>query len=136
DGSEIIMMPDRAENDDTQDGYGVYVGVRIPAPFGKLGLEYNYGSQYWTPFTQNQDDLLGSKLATRGHVGEIYYIFDINPNAFIKIGGLFYDYEYTGSGSPIGEPLEIDEVIAGNEYSLMPVVDTAWDAYAKITMKF
>lgn len=136
DGSEIIMKPVHAEDDDTQEGYGVYVGVQIPAPMGKVGLEYNYGSEYWTPFTQAQDDLLGSKLSTRGHVGEAYYIFDINPNAFIKIGGLYYDYEYTGSGSPVGKPLKIDDVKDGTAYSLMPVVDTAWDAYAKITMKF
>ncbi len=136
DGSEIYMEPVRAENDDTQEGYGVYVGVQIPAPMGKLGLEYNYGSQYWTPFTQAQDDLLGSKLATRGHVGEIYYIFDINNNAFIKLGGLYYDYEYTGSGSPVGKPVKIDDIKDGSAYSMLPVVDTAWDLYAKMTLKF
>ena len=136
DGSEVYMMPVRAEDDDTQNGYGVYVGVQIPAPMGKIGLEYNYGSEYWTPFTQNQDDLLGSKLAVRGQVGEAYYIFDINPRAFIKVGGLYYDYEYTGSGSPVGKPIKIDDIKDGNAYSLLPVVDTAWDAYAKITMKF
>ena len=134
--AEIIMQPKYAENDDTQNGYGVYVGIRIPAPMGKFGLEYNYGSEYWTPFTQNQDDLLGSKLAVRGHVGEAYYIFDINPHAFIKIGGLYYDYEYTGSGSPVGKPIKIDDIKSGDAVSLMPVVDTAWDAYAKITMQF
>lgn len=136
DGSEIYMEPVRAENDDTQEGYGVYVGVQIPAPMGKLGLEYNYGSQYWTPFTQAQDDLLGSKLATRGHVGEIYYIFDINNNAFIKLGGLYYDYEYSGSGSPVGKPVKIDDIKDGSAYSMLPVVDTAWDLYAKMTLKF
>lgn len=134
--TEIYMMPDRAEDDDTQNGYGVYVGIQVPAPMGKFGLEYNYGSEYWTPFTQNQDDLLGSKLAVRGQVAEAYYIFDINPNAFIKIGGLYYDYEYTGSGSPVGKPIKIDDIKAGTAYSLLPVVDTAWDAYAKVTMKF
>jgi len=136
DGSEIIMVPARAEDDETQEGFGVYVGVQIPAPMGKLGLEYNYGSKYWTPFTQAQDDLLGSKLATRGHVGEIYYIFDINSNAFIKIGGLYYDYEYTGSGSPVGKPVKIDDVKNGTAYSMLPVVDTAWDLYAKMTLRF
>ncbi len=136
DGTEIYMEPVRAENDDTQEGYGVYVGIQIPAPMGKLGLEYNYGSEYWTPFTQAQDDLLGSKLATRGHVGEIYYIFDINNNAFIKVGGLYYDYEYTGSGSPVGKPQKIEDIKDGSAYSLMPVVDTAYDLYAKMTIKF
>ncbi len=131
-----IMEIEGAENDDTNNGYGVYVGMRIPAPMGKFGLEYNYGSKYWTPFTQNQDDLLGSKLAVRGHVGEIYYIFDINPHAFIKVSGLYYDYEYSGSGSPVGEPKKIDDIIDGKEYSMMPVMDTAWDLHADITMQF
>jgi hypothetical protein len=136
DGSEIIMMPAKAEDDKNQEGYGVYVGMRVPAPMGKFGLEYNYGSKYWTPFTQNQDDLIGSKLATRGQVGEIYYIFDINPHAFIKIGGLYYDYEYSGSGSPVGKPVKVDDVKDGDAYSMLPVVSSAWDAYAKITMQF
>ena len=136
DESQIIMMPARAENDDNHDGYGIYAGVQIPAPAGKLGLEYNYGSKYWAPFTQAQDDMLGSKLATRGHVGEAYYIFDINPNMFIKVGGLYYDYEYTNSGSPVGKPQKIDDVLAGSAYSMLPVADSAWDGYASLTVKF
>jgi hypothetical protein len=137
DNSAIFMNPTgKVTNDDNHDGYGVYVGVQIPAPTGKLGLEYNYGSKYWTPFTQAQDDMLGSKLATRGHVGEAYYIFDINPNMFIKVGGLYYDYEYTNSGSPVGAPQKVKDVLAGNAYSMLPVADTAWDGYASLTVKF
>ena len=136
DKTQIIMMPTRAENDDNQNGYGVYAGVQIPAPLGKAGLEYNYGSKYWTPFTQAHDDMLGSKLATRGHVGEAYYIFDVNPNMFIKIGGLYYDYIYTGSGSPVGEPQKISKVLDGTAYSMLPVADSAWDGYASLTVKF
>ena len=136
DGSQVIMMPSRAENDKNHDGYGIYAGVQIPAPAGKVGLEYNYGSKYWTPFTQSQDDMLGSKLATRGHVGEAYYIIDINPNMFIKVGGLYYDYVYTGSGSPVGAPQKINDVMTGKAYSLLPVADSAWDGYASLTVKF
>ena len=136
DGSEIIMTPVRAEDDNTQEGYGVYVGIQTPAPMGKFGFEYNYGSQYWTPFTQNQDDVLGNKLTTRGHAAEAYYTFDISQNAFLKIGAIYYDYEYTGSGTPVGKPLKIKDVKAGRTYSLIPVVDTAWDTYAKIIIEF
>jgi hypothetical protein len=136
DGSQIIMMPARAESSKNQDGYGIYAGVQIPAPAGKLGLEYNYGSKYWTPFTQAQDDMLGSKLSTRGHVGEAYYIFDINPNMFIKVGGLYYDYVYTNSGSPVGAPQKVKDVLDGNAYSMLPVADSAWDGYASLTVKF
>ncbi|GIU37553.1 DUF3373 domain-containing protein [Shewanella schlegeliana] len=136
DGSEIIMMAANAEDSDAKDGYGVYVGIQIPAPYGKVGFEYNYGSEYWTPFTQAQDDPIGSKLATRGHVGEAYYMFDINPRMFIKLAGLYYDYEYTGSGTPVGAPQDIDEVIAGTAYSMLPVVDTAFDINASLTVNF
>ncbi len=136
DGSEIIMMPSAADESDTKDGYGIYVGIQIPAPYGKFGLEYNYGSKYWTPFTQAQDDPIGSKLATRGHVAEAYYMFDINPRMFIKLAGLYYDYEYTGSGTPVGAPQKVDDVIAGSAFSMLPVVDTAYDINASLVVNF
>lgn len=136
DGSEIIMMPSIADSDDTKDGYGVYIGIQIPAPYGRFGMEYNYGSKYWTPFTQAQDDPIGSKLATRGHVAEAYYMFDINPRMFIKLAGLYYDYEYTGSGTPVGAPQKIDDVINGAAYSMLPVVDTAYDINASLVVNF
>lgn len=136
DGSEIIMMPSAADEADTKDGYGIYVGIQIPAPYGKFGLEYNYGSKYWTPFTQAQDDPIGSKLATRGHVAEAYYMFDINPRMFIKLAGLYYDYEYTGSGTPVGAPQKVDDVVNGSAYSMLPVVDTAYDLNASLVINF
>jgi len=103
---------------------------------GKFGLEYNYGSKYWINFTQAADDLLGSKLATRGHVGEAYYMFEVNDNMSIKLSGLYYDYEFTGSGSPLGAPKKIEDVQSGEAYSMFPVVDTAWDARLALTVKF
>ena len=136
DGTEIILSPTVATKADDEEGYGFFAGIQVPAPMGKLGLEYNYGSEHWTPFTQAQDDALGSKLATRGHVGEAYYIFDINPKMFIKLAGLYYDFEYTGSGSPVGKPQKIDDVQDGKAYSLLPVVDTAYDLNASLTVQF
>ncbi|MCL1075377.1 DUF3373 domain-containing protein [Shewanella dokdonensis] len=136
DGSEIIMSPSTADSNENHDGYGIYVGMQIPAPYGKFGLEYNYGSKYWTPFTQAQDDPIGSKLATRGHVVEGYYIFDVNPHMFIKLAGLYYDYEYTGSGTPVGAPQKVSDVLNGTAYSLLPVIDTAFDVNASLTVNF
>ncbi|MDH3998861.1 MAG: DUF3373 domain-containing protein, partial [Desulfuromonadales bacterium] len=92
-GSEVIMVPVTATDVDDEEGYSVYVGVQTPAPMGKFGLEYNYGTEYWTPFNQAIDDAVGSKLATRGHAGEAYYIFDVNPKMFIKLSGIYYDFE-------------------------------------------
>ncbi len=136
DGSEVIMKPAAADGDGKTTGWSVYAGVQIPAPLGKVGLEYNYGSKNWIPFTQAQDDMIGSKLATRGHVGEAYYIFDVNPKMFIKLGGLYYDYQYTGSGSPVGAPHKIEDVKNGTAFSMLPAIDTAWDGYASLTVKF
>jgi hypothetical protein len=136
DGTEVMLVPVNATEDKTRNGYGFYAGVQVPAPYGKFGLEYNYGSKYWTPFTQGQDDVLGSKLATRGHVGEAYYIFDINPNMFVKLSGIYYDFVYSGSGSPVGKPKKIDDIKDGKEYSLLPVIDTAYDLNASLTVKF
>lgn len=136
-GTMIMPVPTTEAGDsDKQNGYSAYVGVQIPAPMGKLGIEYNYGSQYWTPFTQSQDDVMGSKLATRGHAGEAYYIVDVNPRMFIKVGGIYYDYEYTGSGSPVGAPVKISDIQNGTAASMLPAVDTAWDGYASLTVKF
>lgn len=129
------VIADQADTTN-RDGYSIYVGVQIPVPMGKLGLEYNYGSQYWTPFNQAGDDALGSKLATRGHVGEAYYIFDINPKMFIRLAGLYYDYEYSGSGSVVGTPQKIDEVAPMTTHAFFPVVDTAYDVNASLTIKF
>ena len=136
DGSEVYMAPKTATNADDEEGYGVYVGVQVPAPMGKFGLEYNYGSEWWTPFNQAIDDAIGSKLMTRGHAGEAYYIFDINPRMSFKLSGIYYDYEYTGSGSPVGKPQKIDDIIDGSAYSMLPVVDTAYNLNATMSMRF
>ncbi len=137
-GGDMIVpvFTSTPSSDKTRDGYSVYAGIQVPAPMGKLGLEYNYGSKYWIPFTQAQDDLIGSKLATRGHAGEAYYIFDINPNMFIKLGGIYYDYEYTGSGSPVGAPVKIADIQDGKASSMLPAIENAWDGYASLTVKF
>jgi len=133
-----------ATDSKARNGYSIYAGVRVPAPYGKVGFEYNWGSRYWTPFVQAEDDLIGPKLGTRGQVFDLYYIFDINPHMFIKLDGMYYDYAYTNSNSPVGPALKISDVKNMNAQQLMangvmmamPVIDTAWDANAALTVKF
>ncbi|BDY06168.1 hypothetical protein F0521_32090 [Ferrimonas sp. YFM] len=134
--TEMDPNPIGTTDNEAHDGYSIYAGIQIPVGDGKFGLEYNYGSKYWTPFTQAQDDPIGSKLATRGHAYEGYYIHDINPKTFVKFAALYYDYEYTGSGSPVGAPQNIDEVLAGQAFSMLPAMDSAFDVNASITVKF
>jgi hypothetical protein len=119
-----------------RDGYSIYAGAIFPMPLeARLGLEYNWGSQYWLNFTGAEDSLMASKLAVRGQVWEMYYhqpIFD--RNFFLTLGGQYYDYEYTGSGNPIGEPVKISELTSLN--ALNAVVDEAWLAYLSATLRF
>lgn len=121
---------------ESQHGYSIYTGVRFPMPYdGKLGFEYNWGSKYWFNFTGAEDAIAGSKMAARGSVYETYYIQPIiSDNFFVKLGAKYYDYEYTGSGNPLGAPVKISEVSAMDVF--FPVADKVWDAYASLTMRF
>ncbi len=121
---------------EAHDGYSIYAGVLFPMPLdAKLGLEYNWGSEYWFNFTGAEDSIAGSKLAARGSVVETYYIQPIiSDNFFLKLGMKYFDYEYTGSGNPLGAPEKISELSSLN--AIFPVVDKVWDLSASITMQF
>jgi hypothetical protein len=121
---------------ESQDGYSVYAGVVYNLPWdGRLGLEYNWGSEYWFNFTGAEDSLVASKLAARGQVWELYYHQNIvDDNFFFTLGGQYYDYEYTGSGNPLGAPVKISEVNALD--ALNAVVDEVWVGYLSATLRF
>ncbi len=123
-------------NLESQDGYMVYAGVIFPMPMdARLGLEYNYGSKYWFNFTGAEDSLIGSKLAARGQVYEAYYTQPIfGPKFFVQLGGQYYDYDYTGSGNPLGTPVKIDELTSFD--ALFPVVDKVWNVYLSATLRY
>lgn len=135
---EMMGMGLLSSNGDleTHDGYSVYTGCQIPMPgSGKLGLEYNWGSKYWFNFTGAEDSLAGSKLAARGQVFETYYHQPVvGDHFFLTAGGRYYDYDYTGSGNPLGAPVKISDVMSTD--ALFPVTDTVWDIYLSATMKF
>ncbi|MCL7488775.1 MAG: DUF3373 family protein [Desulfobulbaceae bacterium] len=105
---------------DAEDGFSFYAGVRYDLDDLrlKLGAEYNYGSQYWISMSPGHDDLYNSKLATRGHVGEVYMLYDLPAGEalsryakfFMRLGYQYYKYDYTGSGSWLGAPVDVDDL--------------------------
>jgi hypothetical protein len=119
-----------------RDGYSVYAGVVLPMPLSaRLGLEYNWGSKYWLNFSGAEDSLVGSKLAARGQVYEAYYHQPVfGPKFFITLGTQYYDYEYTGSGNPLGKPIKISD--ASSLDTLNAVADTVWVGYLSATLRF
>jgi len=116
-GASILTNP--GEDLDTHYGWSVYAGVRIPLEIlnSKLGLEYNYGSKYWMPFNVAADDLYLDKLSARGHVAEVYWIWDLPEtylsryaNAFIRAGYQYFWFDYTGTGVWLGKPVKLDDL--------------------------
>jgi len=109
-----------ADYTDNKDGHSIYAGLRLDHDdLGmKFGLEYNYGSENWLAFAPGHDDMYQSKLATRGHVYEMYMIYDLPVGeaiskygkAFMRLGWQHYKYEYTGSGMWLGAPVKIDDL--------------------------
>ncbi len=69
-----------SEDGGSKSGSSVWVGAIIPDMItenGKIGFEYNHGSQYWTPMTWAEDSAMGSKIAVRGDAYEAYWNFDL-----------------------------------------------------------
>ncbi len=135
---EIMGQGLLSSNGDLQsrDGYSIYAGAIFPMPLnGRLGLEYNWGSQYWFNFTGAEDSLVGSKLAVRGQVVEAYYHQPIiGKNFFLTLGGQYYDYEYTGSGNPLGKPVKIDDATGLD--AMNALIDKVWLGYLSATVRF
>jgi hypothetical protein len=135
---EMLGMGLLSSNGDlqTRDGYSIYAGALFPMPFkGRLGVEYNWGSKYWFNFTGAEDSLIGSKLAVRGDVYEAYYIQPIiDKNFSVKLGTQYYDYKYTGSGNPLGEPVRLSSASALN--TINPVADEVMNYYLSATLSF
>ena len=70
----------------SKDGNSVWLGAVFPdmiTDSGKFGLEYNHGSQHWTPMTWAEDTAIGSKIAVRGDVYEAYWNFNLFGNKYL-----------------------------------------------------
>jgi hypothetical protein len=105
--NDLAMGP-AGINQNNEDGYHAYVGVRYDIdPIGlKLGAEWNHGSENWIAFTPGHDDIYQSKIAARGNVYEVYGIYDLPTGkaiskyakTFMRVGYQRYEYDYSGSG--------------------------------------
>ncbi len=95
----------------SHDAWSAYAGARYDFKNNKtqIGAEYNHGSQYWFNFTQSADEILLSKLATRGNVYEAYLNHQLNKAAALRVSGMRYDYQYSGSGWHMGEPKKLSD---------------------------
>lgn len=128
------LLSDPFSSPVSHDAWSVYTGARVESPNGRtqIGAEFNRGSQYWFNFTQSADDIVLSKLATRGNVYEAYLNHQLGKSATLRISGLHYDYDYSGSGWHIGEPKKLDQKpLIG-----FPTYDKMFNLRAALTVRF
>jgi hypothetical protein len=112
-------------NDDhsDKDAYAFHLGGRYQLPIfkvnhPKIGIEYNYGSQYWLGFSEASEDPL-HKLSNRGSTWDLYYIQPANRYLTFRLGftDMHKDYDH-GLSFYFGEPNAVDHHIQ-NIYFLM-----------------
>ena len=134
-GTDALLNSNGEQFDRT--GYSVWAGIKAPVALtkGTIGVEYNWGSQYWLGFTGGEDNIAGSKLATRGSVYELFYNQPLIDNKVVlSLGAQYYAYDYSGSGNPMGNPVKISELTSLDTF--MPVVDTMWNYYVNLAYRW
>ena len=89
-----------SSNGGSQNGSSIWAGIIIPdmiTDAGKLGFEYNQGSQYWTPMTWAEDTAIGSKVAVRGSAYEAYWNFNLFGVKYLpsQVRYTYIQHDYT-----------------------------------------
>jgi hypothetical protein len=104
------LFSDPFETPEKQDGYSYYIGARwnLPNNKTKIGLEYNYGSEYWFNMAVAEDSLFAPKTSVRGDVWELYLTHRITKNFILKLDYMKYNFDYSGSGWHMGAPKDLD----------------------------
>lgn len=126
-------------------GWAVYAGGRydFDATGTKIGFEYNHGSKNWITFAPASDDLWTSKVGTRGDVYDAYIIQELKlapissylSKVFFKVGYQYYNFDYTGSNSWLGAPVEISSLTSASMPMTAPLKH-AQDLYATFEVHF
>ena len=106
-----------------RESYAIQIGGRYQLSLPKLnnpkiGIEYNYGSQYWLGFCHASEDPL-HKSGNRGTTWDLYYIQPINRYFWLRLGYTDLEKEYDdGVSFYYGDPNAVDHRIR-NMYFLL-----------------
>lgn len=103
------LFSDPFDVPESHSGSSIYAGLRwnLSNDRTQFGLEFNTGDEYWFNFSQAADDIVLSKLATRGDVWEFYWNQQLNDHAMLRLSAIDYNYEYSGSGWHLGAPKDL-----------------------------
>jgi hypothetical protein len=132
---------------ESKTGEAIYLGARFDLPSKtKIGFEFNHGTKNWIGFLPAGDDMITSKLGTRGNVYEGYVIQELNyapissekAKTFVKVGYQYYQFDYTNSNNWVGGSEKISDVSATNPFDaqMFAPVKKAQDLYATLEVRF
>jgi len=101
-------------------GQSYWLGANFPDMItdnGRFGVEYNHGSQYWTPMTWAEDTAMGSKVAVRGDAYEAYWNFNLfgEKNLPSQIRYTHAQHDYTPNNKCQGWVTPNDADIEAND---------------------
>ncbi len=114
-----------SESGGSESGSSFWIGAIFPdmiTDAGKFGIEYNHGSQYWTPMTWAEDTAIGSKIAVRGDAYEAYWNFDLFGVKYLpsQIRYTYAQHDYTPNVNCAGwvTPVEVDITASDLRFSV------------------
>ena len=90
--------------------WAIHLGMRYDFTQAfKLGIEYFHGSKYWYALSRpGVNDPLDFRN-TRGDVYDIYAIWQLDMNQYLRFAYTHIDYKYSNSGRPIGGAERVDD---------------------------
>lgn len=95
-----------------EDAWAVHVGARYDFnDQWKLGYQFFHGSKYWYSFQAASVSDPLNITQTRGDAHDIYLIYQIDFNQFLRLGYTYVNYDYTGSGYPFGGTQKTDDTV-------------------------
>lgn len=117
-------------------GHAYWLGARYAVtPKVKLGYEWNKGSEKWFSMTSGSIDPY-NKLATRGTVNDAYVVFDVAKATHIKFGYMVQDFDYTGSGYHITQPMAISTAKSFDAAMGTNTVEKVKNTYVEFVVNF
>ncbi len=123
---------------DEETGQSTWVGLIMPdgiSDDGKIGFEWNKGSEYWRSMTFGEDTMIGSKIAARGTAVEAYYTKPLTKALSASIRYTSIKYDYTGSNGFFGSASEPQEIKKDMPNAMM-YVSEATDLRAYLRYRF